>query len=82
MVSRDNARNMLYLQMDSPRAVDRTMHYCVSDTTNGDQCEPRHKPPCRETGGAGLQGVIRTPRSALDSGARGQVPGTGQVQWP
>ncbi|XP_037668125.1 uncharacterized protein LOC119515963 [Choloepus didactylus] len=71
-ISRDNPTSTVSLKMTNLKVEDMAMYYCVRDTVRGSLGEPRHKPPLQGTGGAGLQGALRT-----TGGTQGPYPWAG-----
>uniref|UniRef100_A0A7N5PA42 Immunoglobulin V-set domain-containing protein n=1 Tax=Ailuropoda melanoleuca TaxID=9646 RepID=A0A7N5PA42_AILME len=71
-ITADTSKNQFSLQLSSVTTEE-------TRTLRRHQCEPRHKPPCRDTVGAGQQGPSESTRGC--SGHQGALrsPGVSQV---
>uniref|UniRef100_A0A2I3SLM8 Ig-like domain-containing protein n=1 Tax=Pan troglodytes TaxID=9598 RepID=A0A2I3SLM8_PANTR len=49
-MTRNTSISTDYMELSSLRSedTDTAVYYCARDTVRGSQCEPRHKPPCRD----------------------------------
>ncbi|KAF5916453.1 hypothetical protein HPG69_006857 [Diceros bicornis minor] len=70
----DTSKNQFSLQLNLVTTEDTAMYYCVWGTVRGSQCEPRHKPLCRGTLGAEVQGTLKTTRGHSAPPGGTQVP--------